>query len=253
MAIKISVAGVSMAFPASLRASLEKVSFEVAEGEVVCVVGPSGCGKTTLLRILAGVESPTGGEVSRRAGRADRPFACMVYQDLALFPWQTVLQNAALGPRLRGIPADQAATIAKECLRQARLTGVDGYYPHQLSGGMKQRLALARALASEAEVLLLDEPLGALDAATRRLLQDELQGLFRERGTTAVMVTHDIEEALLLGDRIVVMTAGPGRVKAILESPLPRPRTPEIRAAPEFAAAAGRLWSLLQEEVARSL
>ena len=251
MSSKISVSDVSMRFPRTGKTALEEIGFEVAEGEFLCVLGPSGCGKTTLLRILAGFQRPSSGEVLRRADGSGRPFNCMVFQDLALFPWKTALENVSVGPRFQGKPKEAAREIAADALRKMHLSGYEGYYPHQLSGGMKQRVALARAFASGAEVLLMDEPLGDLDASTRRLLQNELLQLWESQRKTIVFVTHDIEEAMLLADRILILSSG-GRIKSVIDAPFHRPRTSAIREDPRFGVLAGRIWNTLEEEVKKS-
>ncbi|MFH1618803.1 MAG: ABC transporter ATP-binding protein [bacterium] len=250
---KISVSGVSMTFHTKAKKALENIEFKVAEGEFLCILGPSGCGKTTLLRILAGFLTPTSGSIIRRAARPDRPFNCMVFQDLALFPWKTVIENVSIAPRLQGRTGTESEEIAATYLSRMNMSGFENYYPHQLSGGMKQRVALARAFASDAEVLLMDEPLGALDASTRRLLQNELLLLWESRNKTIVFVTHDIEEALLLADRILVLSSTPGRIKAKVDVPFPRPRTPDIRECPHFNTTAGHIWNMLEEEVKKSV
>jgi sulfonate transport system ATP-binding protein len=218
---------------ADVRA-LESVSLSVAAGELVTLVGPSGCGKSTLLRLLAGLESPTAGELWVGDERIAAPSADrgLVFQDPNLFPWLTVRRNI------------QAGLVARGVLRQRRhevdyflrLVGLDGFantYPHQLSGGMAQRVALARALVNHPKVLLLDEPLGALDAFTRMRMQDEVLALWQARGTTMLIVTHDIDEAIYMSDRIVIMTPRPGRVERIIDVPLDRPR---LRNSPDFLA-----------------
>jgi NitT/TauT family transport system ATP-binding protein len=177
----------------------------------------------------------------------------MVFQDLALFPWKTALENVSAGPRFQGKPELEAREIAAEVLRKMHLTGFEGYYPHQLSGGMRQRVALARAFASDAEVLLMDEPLGDLDASTRRLLQNELLQLWESQKKTIVFVTHDIEEAMLLADRILLLSSCPGRIKSMIDAAFPRPRTAAIREDPRFGVMAGRIWDTLEEEVKKSM
>jgi NitT/TauT family transport system ATP-binding protein len=230
-------------------AALDQVALTVAAGEFVTIIGPSGCGKSTLARILAGLEDASGGEiVVQMAGNGKQPLTAMVFQDYALFPWRTVQGNVTFGLERRGIPARQRQATADEVLALMGLTDFARYYPHQLSGGMKQRVALARALAANAEVLLMDEPFAALDAQTRTLLQEELLRLWAREQKTVVYITHAIEEAVLLGDRVVVLTARPGRVKAIYPIPLPRPRHLGMRSLPAFTAIAEQIWADLVAE-----
>jgi ABC-type nitrate/sulfonate/bicarbonate transport system ATPase subunit len=229
--------------------ALEDVSLSVAAGEFLCIVGPSGCGKSTLLRIVAGLVPQTRGEVEIRRDGADRPQTAMVFQDYALLPWRTVLDNVAFGPENRGVPRAERHRQAEEILAKVGLLRFARAYPHQLSGGMKQRVSLARALANDPEVLLMDEPLAALDAQTRNLMQEELLRIWSELGKTVLYVTHAIEEAVLLGDRVALMTARPGRVKAVLPIDLERPRTLEQKGSPRFAALYNEVWHLLREEV----
>jgi NitT/TauT family transport system ATP-binding protein len=215
--------------------ALEDVSIDVRPHEFVCLLGPSGCGKSTLLRMVAGLERPCSGEVTV-AGVAvtePHPSRAMVFQDHALFPWLDVARNVAFGLELNGTPR---AEIQRRVAHLVRLTGLGGFeraYPHQLSGGMKQRVGIARVLALAPEVLLMDEPFGALDAFTRMELQDELVSLWEREPFTTLFVTHDVDEAVFLADRVVVMSRRPGRAKAILSVSLPRPRR---RTDPAFAA-----------------
>ena len=206
--------------------ALSPVDLAIARGEFVCLLGASGCGKSTLLRIIAGFEAASAGEVlaAGKTVAGPGPDRGMVFQDYALFPWMTVRQNIAFGPRQRGLPRDEVSDIAT---RYAAMVGLGRFadrYPHQLSGGMKQRVAIARCLANEADVLLMDEPFGALDALTRAKLQDELLEIWQRTRTTIIFVTHSVEEAVLLADRVVVMSASPGRVDSDHPVGLPRPR-----------------------------
>ncbi len=207
--------------------ALESVSLEVAPGEFLIFLGPSGCGKSTLLQIIAGLEPPSSGEIrfpETAAGAGDGKRTSMVFQDYALFPWRTVLGNVAFGPEVRGVARATRDANAHRLIELVNLKGFEHRYPHELSGGMRQRVALARALANDPQVLLFDEPLAALDAQTRRVLQDELLRIWGDTGKTFIYVTHSLTEAVLLGSRIVLMTASPGRVKRIFDVPLPRPR-----------------------------
>ena len=235
--------------------ALRGATLDVVDGSFTCVIGPSGCGKSTLLRILGALETATAGQVvapPRANGRA-APEAAFVFQEHGVFPWFTVLDNVAFGCRMYGMPRRERTALAREWLARVGLTGFERAYPHQLSGGMRQRVAIARAFATGSPVLLMDEPLGALDAQTRLLLQEELLRLWEQERKTVVMVTHSIEEALLLGDRVVVMSARPGRVKAELDVPFPRPRGMDVERDTEFAELRHRIWTMLRDEVVSSM
>jgi NitT/TauT family transport system ATP-binding protein len=244
--------GASVQFGGEVMA-VEGLDLAVAPGEFLVVLGPSGCGKSTLLNLFAGFLRPSAGEVLLEGTPITgvEPRCGMVFQKYALFPWLTVRENASFGPSLRG--ASDAAERVDELLR---LVGVEDFaarYPAELSGGMQQRVALARTLANEPEVLLCDEPFAALDAMTRRLLQEELSRIVREARRTVVFITHSIEESLLLGDRIVVMTARPGRIKLEIENDLPLPRTRETLHLPRYRELETRLWETVREEVESAL
>lgn len=247
--VVVRALSVSYASPRGTVTALQDVSLSVDAGEFCCVVGPSGCGKSTLLRVLAGLIPYTAGEVQIRSDGGDRPLTAMVFQDYALLPWRTVLDNVAFGPENRGVPKAERYRHAREILAKMGLGGFEHAYPYQLSGGMKQRVGIARALANDPEVLLMDEPLAALDAQTRNLMQEELLRIWSQFGKTVVYVTHAIDEAVLLGDRVVVMTARPGRVKAVVPIDLPRPRTLEQKGSARFAQLCNEVWQLLREEV----
>src|SRR5271165_4452613 len=206
--------------------ALGRIDVTVAQGEFVCLIGASGCGKSTLLRIIAGFEEPTTGEVQVDGRRITGPGSDrgMVFQDYALFPWMTVRQNIGFGPRQRRLPRREVEGIADEFVKLVALERAANRYPNQLSGGMKQRVAIARVLANNANILLMDEPFGALDALTREQLQGELLAIWARSRVTVVFVTHSVEEAALLADRVLVMSAGPGRIEADIAIPLPRPR-----------------------------
>ena len=239
----IRVAGVHHAFDG--MPVLACIDLVVAPGEFVAVIGPSGCGKSTLLALIAGLEAPTAGtvEVRRADGRPGRP-ALMPQRD-ALLPWRTVGQNVAIGARLAGMDRDEAGEAARRTLERYGLAGFADHYPHALSGGMRQRAALARTVLGGADGWLLDEPLGALDALTRADLQGVLERAWSERRPTSVLVTHDLDEALLLADRVVVLSPRPARVVAEVTVPLGRPRGPETTLTPEFTALRGRLMAEL--------
>jgi ABC-type nitrate/sulfonate/bicarbonate transport system ATPase subunit len=229
--------------------AIEDVSLDINRGEFVTVIGPSGCGKTTLLNILAGFEHPSTGQVLLEDQSIDRPGADrgVVFQEYALFPWLTLRQNVEFGPRERGIPATLMREQTDRTLGMMRLAGAENRYPHELSGGMRQRAALARVLINDPKILLMDEPFAALDAQTRARLQREVARLWAETHKTVFFVTHSVEEAVLLGDRVIAMTAMPGRLKADVRIALPRPRDPT---SPSFNDHRRSLENLLTEEIA---
>ncbi len=234
--------------------ALQRFNLEVAEGEFVCIVGPSGCGKSTFLRILAGLEEESGGTVRIIPGPdPSKPLNNVVFQEYAIFPWKTVIENVAFGLQMRGVGRRERLAVAQEWLERVGLSRFAHYYPHQISGGMKQRVSIARALANDPEVLLMDEPLGALDAQTRAVLQEELLRIWDETRKTVVYITHSIDEAVLLGDRVVLMTAHPGTNKATFHVPLPRPRTLKSRATEEFRALTVAIWDSLKDEVMQAM
>jgi NitT/TauT family transport system ATP-binding protein len=233
--------------------AVDRVSLEIADGEFVAIVGPSGCGKSTLLRLVAGLYPPTEGSVEVRRSADDRPATAMVFQEHALFPWLTVRANVMFGPRNRGVSKKAAAEIADRKLARMGLARFAEYYPYQLSGGMKQRVGIARALAQDPEILLMDEPLGALDAQTRTLLQEHILELRRETSPTAIYVTHAIDEAVFLADRVILMTARPGRVKDSVDVDLDDSLGAEVRGTAEFARLSQEIWSHLRSEVEASL
>lgn len=233
--------------------AIENIDMTVREGEFLCIVGPSGCGKTTLLRILAGLEKQSYGKVIIRAKNPEKPLTSMVFQGESVFPWMTVQENVAYSLRIRGIPKNERLKIASHYLRLMGLEGFANAFPHQLSGGMKQRINVARAFVSDPEILLMDEPFGALDEQNRLLLQQELLKIWEGSGKTSIFITHSIDEALVLADRIMVMTAHPGRVKAIVPVDIPRPRDIlALRSSPAFGALFNQIWQLLQEEVLKA-
>jgi NitT/TauT family transport system ATP-binding protein len=234
--------------------AIDGVSLDIGRGEFFMIVGPSGCGKTTLLRILAGLESATSGtiEIDIPAG-SERPENAMVFQGESIFPWMNVWNNAAYGLRMRNAPASLIKERVGHYLDRTGLARFADYYPHQLSGGMKQRVSIARAFANDPEILLMDEPFSALDAQNKLLLQEELLRIWDEQKKTVVFITHSVDEAVYLGDRIMVMTAQPGRVKCFVGVPLPRPRAIiELQKAPEFGELIHRIWSELRDEVQRA-
>lgn len=233
--------------------ALQDISLDIDEGEFFCIVGPSGCGKTTLLRILAGLENNTGGQVNVKAGANGQPSNSMVFQEQSVFPWMNVRNNVAYGLKLRGVPKKERQEIADRYIRMIGLTRFADAYPHQLSGGMKQRVSVARAFANDPGILLMDEPFGALDEQNRILLQQELLRIWEKTRKTTVFITHSIDEALCLGDRVMIMTASPGRVKAIIDIDLPRPRDiAAIRTTMRYNELFQCIWLSLRDEVLRS-
>jgi ABC-type nitrate/sulfonate/bicarbonate transport system ATPase subunit len=235
--------------------ALEHISLAIPDRELSCIVGPSGCGKSTLLRLVAGLERPTSGTITLDGRAITGPSAerGMVFQSYTLFPWLTVRRNVEFGPELRGMPAAQRRRIAQAFIRQVGLDGFEDAYPDQLSGGMRQRAALARALANDPEILLMDEPFGALDSQTRALMQEMLLGIWEESHKTVLFITHDIDEALFLGDVVYVMSARPGRIKEEIAVDIPRPRSLEVLTAPAFTALKRRVLGLIREEAMRAL
>jgi NitT/TauT family transport system ATP-binding protein len=233
--------------------ALGPLDLEIADGEFLCIVGPSGCGKSTFLRIVAGLLTPSAGSVEIRPRRSDRPPVAMVFQDYSIYPWKTVLANARVGLDVAGVPRKDGNDRARHWLDRLGLGEFVDAYPDTLSGGMKQRVSIARALAVEPEILLMDEPFAALDAQLRTVLQDELLAIWQSDRRTVVFITHSLEESILLGDRIVVMSARPGRLIADVPVRFDRPRSPALRGEPEFAALEQEIWGVLRAEVDRTL
>jgi NitT/TauT family transport system ATP-binding protein len=227
--------------------ALENISFRTHRRELVCVIGPSGCGKSTLIRILAGLDEPTSGQMllDGKSVRGPGPDRGMVFQGYTLFPWRTVLQNVMFGLEMCGRGRVESEAEAREWVEVVGLRRFEHAYPYQLSGGMKQRVAIARALANRPRILFMDEPFAALDAQTRAQMQSYLLGLWKQIDITLVFVTHDLEEAVYLADRIVVLGANPGHVREIVEVPVPRPRTREQMVSPLFMATKKHLESLI--------
>ncbi|HLT20711.1 MAG TPA: ABC transporter ATP-binding protein [Thermomicrobiales bacterium] len=249
--MKLTVSNLTVQFPLGrdIVTALDNVSFELAAGEFCAIVGPSGCGKSTLLRTIAGLNEPTSGSVQIHASDPTRPDQAMVFQGTSVFPWMTVLRNAAYGLEMRRVDQPERERIAGELLRQVGLGDFLNAYPRQLSEGMRQRVAIARAFAMDPEVLLMDEPFGALDEQTRLVLQDELLRIWEETGKTVVFVTHGIDEAMILADRIIVLSARPGTLKADIRVPFPRPRSIEgVRSDPEFNQLFLEIWGLLRQD-----
>jgi NitT/TauT family transport system ATP-binding protein len=231
--------------------ALDGVTIRVEEKEFLGIIGPSGCGKTTLLRMLAGLETPSRGEITIRGERVSGPGPerAMVFQDFALLPWAVVAKNVEFPLEIRGVSAADRRAKAQKMIERVGLKGFENSYPKTLSGGMQQRVGLARALVVEPQILLLDEPFGALDAQTKRLLQDDLGKTLSEEGSTAVFITHDMAEAVYLCDRIIVLTSRPGRVAAEFEVALERPRDESMRKQPYFAELVDAIWRELKSMV----
>ena len=238
---------------AGLVTALDDVTLTVEPGEFCVIVGPSGCGKTTFLRMLAGLETPSSGELIVTGSGAQTPSNAMVFQGRSVFPWLTVRQNIAYGLKLRGSARNDRRSTTDRLLGVIGLTKFADAFPHQLSEGMRQRVAIARALAVDPDLLLMDEPFGALDEQTRLLLQEELLRIWEQTGKTVVFITHSIDESLTLADRIVIMSAHPGRVKDIIEVPFARPRElTAVRSDPEFASLFSHVWGSLRDEVIKA-
>ncbi|HET9793911.1 MAG TPA: ABC transporter ATP-binding protein [Thermoanaerobaculia bacterium] len=234
--------------------AIANLTFDVADGEFLCVVGPSGCGKTTLLRTIAGLLAPSSGSAEVDAAPApERPTTAMVFQDHGLFPWMTVVDNVAFGLERRSLPRAEKRRIAGDFLARIGLRDFRERFPHELSAGMQQRAGIARAFVADAPVLLMDEPFGALDAQTRLLLQEELLALWSASAKTVLFVTHDIDEAVRLADRILVLSGRPARVRAAMPVPLPRPRGEEALASAAALAIRQEVWELLRDEARREL
>jgi NitT/TauT family transport system ATP-binding protein len=227
--------------------AFQKLSLDVHRREFICIIGPSGCGKSTLIRIVAGLEDSSAGEI-RIDGHpvsGPGPDRGMVFQGYTLFPWRTVRENVMFGLEMRGKDASTADVEARQWLDMVGLTKFESSYPHHLSGGMKQRVAIARALANEPRILLMDEPFGALDALTRAKMQNYLMQIWRKVEVTILFITHDLDEACFLADRIVVMGSNPGRLVEVIENPIPRPRSTDLLLSPEFLSLKHRLEELI--------
>ncbi|WP_341704779.1 ABC transporter ATP-binding protein [Ferrovibrio sp.] len=260
---KLQIETVSRVFP-GLRGgpdtrALEPTSLAVEDNDFITILGPSGCGKSTLLRIIAGLDSPTTGRVLLDGAPVSQPGMArpgpdrgMVFQSYTLFPWLTVQQNICFGLREKNVPEKQQAEIAAHFIAQVGLKGFENHFPKMLSGGMQQRTALARALANDPKILLLDEPFGALDNQTRALMQELLLGIWEAARKTVLFVTHDIDEAIFMANRVLVMTARPGRVKSDIAIDLPHPRHYTVKTTPDFAAYKARLTEEIRVESIRA-
>ena len=234
--------------------AVDRVSFQVSQGEFICLLGPSGCGKSTVLNTIAGFETPFEGKVtvSGHEVTGPGPERGMVFQQPNLFPWKSVRSNIAYGPRMLGKSRQEVARITDSLIEMVGLMRFADAYPHTLSGGMQQRVALARALANRPNVLLMDEPFGALDAQTRVVMQEHLLKLWLQVGATIVFVTHDVDEAIFLADRVLIMSAGPGRIKRDLKITLPRPRTSAMLLDPAYLAIKQECLDIIRAESLRA-
>jgi NitT/TauT family transport system ATP-binding protein len=252
---KVRLRGLTKSFSVKGRRvdALAGIDLDIQVGEFLCVVGPSGCGKTTLLRILAGLEQQTSGSIEvARDQTSSRPLNSMVFQEQSIFPWLSVRDNVAFGLKAQGVVRRERYRIVEPFIRKVGLTGFEDALPHQLSGGMKQRVSIARAFATDPEMLLMDEPFAALDEQTKLILQAELLRIWDELRKTVIYVTHSIDEAIVLADRILVMSARPGRIKDILDvgQVFGRPRVVEqVKSSPQYGELFGRVWGQLRDEV----
>lgn len=230
--------------------ALNGVNLNIAENEFICVVGPSGCGKSTLLNIIAGLLEPTSGAVYLDGKQIEGTGVerGVVFQQYALFPWRTVVKNVMFGLEMKKVPKDEAKEIALKYIEAVGLKGFENAYPKELSGGMKQRVAIARAYAAKPEVLLLDEPFGALDAQTRVQLQTELLNTWEQEKKTCFFITHDVDEAIILAQRVIIMSARPGRIKRIVDIDIPYPRTQETKSDPRFLELKAQIWNEVYQE-----
>jgi NitT/TauT family transport system ATP-binding protein len=248
---KIAIQSVTKSFGSFV--ALDRLSLDVGAGEFFVIVGPSGCGKTTLLRILGGLERQSAGEVVVAGSDPRRPANSIVFQGDSIFPWMNVFDNAAYGLRMRRLPERDVQEIVRPYLEKMGLWRFRQHYRHQLSGGMRQRVSIARAFANDPDILLMDEPFSALDEQNKVLLQEELLRIWEETKKTVVFITHSVDEAVILGDRIMVMTAHPGRAKAMIDVPFPRPRDVlKLRATPEYGRLVLSIWEHLRDEVQRA-
>lgn len=229
------------------------ISFETAEGEFLCILGPSGCGKSTLLRIIAGLLEPSAGEVVYSGNGSAGPLNAMVFQEHGIFPWMNVIDNVAFGLEMRGVSRPERYERSLDFLKRVGLAAYARRSPHELSVGMRQRIAIARAFVTNPEILLMDEPFGSLDAQTRLILQDELLRIWSGHKKTVIFVTHDIDEAILLGDRVLVLTSVPGRIRDVIPVGIHRPRDLRIESTPEFLDMRMRIWNLIRSEVEQAM
>ncbi|MFC1848209.1 ABC transporter ATP-binding protein [Chloroflexota bacterium] len=254
--MKVSCHQVSKEFTTrhGVVSALSNISFETAEQEFLCILGPSGCGKTTLLRIIAGLLDPTSGAVNYKGQKSQNGLAtALVFQEHGVFPWMNVIDNICFGLETRGIGKKERHRTAIPLIEKMGLAGFLRNYPHQLSSGMKQRVGLARALVSGAAVLLMDEPFASVDAQMRLILQEQLLEIYQEYRKSVIYITHDIDEALMLADRIILITARPGQVKGEIKVDLPRPRNLDGRHSGELARMKTEIWGMIREEVEQTM
>ena len=250
--VKLSIKGLTKSFSQNGQTveAVADISVDFIANEFSAIVGPSGCGKTTLLRMLASLESPTSGKIVFGDCNPRKPKCNMVFQQQAVFPWMTVWKNIAFGLRRRGVKGSELRDTVERYIKLTGLSGFGTFYPYQLSGGMKQRVGVARAFANDPEILLMDEPFASLDEQNKTILQDELLRLWEETKKTVIFITHSIDEAISLSDRVIVMTKRPGKIKAILPIHLPRPRKMmELRTNAEYGELVYKVWRLLYDEV----
>ncbi|MGM5024104.1 ABC transporter ATP-binding protein [Tardiphaga sp. 367_B4_N1_1] len=249
---QISLSGVSKYFGSGFTA-LDDITIDIPQGEFFVIVGPSGCGKTTLLRILAGLETQSSGKVTINRADESRPVNSVIFQGDSLFPWMTVFDNAAYGLRMRHVPEREIADTVRLWLERIGLWRFRDRYPNQLSGGMRQRVSIVRAFANDPEILFMDEPFSALDEQNKVMLHEELLRIWEATKKTVVFITHSVDEAVTLGDRIMIMTANPGKAKALLDVPFARPRNVlELRQKPAYGDLVYHIWEQLREEVQRA-
>jgi NitT/TauT family transport system ATP-binding protein len=253
--MKLECRHLSKIFGEGVKATraLEDISFETQEGEFLCILGPSGCGKSTLLRIIAGLLDPTGGEVIYSGNNPAGPLNSMVFQEYGVFPWMNVIDNVAFGLEMRGVSRKERYERSLDFLKRVGLAQYATRNPHELSVGMRQRIAIARAFVNNPEILLMDEPFGSLDAQTRLILQAELLKIWSNHKKTVIFVTHDIDEAILLGDRVLVMTSVPGKIRDVIPVGIPRPRDLQIESTPEFLSMRMKIWNIIRSEVEQSM
>ncbi len=251
--VQISLKGVRKYFGSSGFVAVDGIDLEIPQGQFFVIVGPSGCGKTTLLRMLAGLESVSEGEMKINRLNPNHPENSMVFQGDSLFPWMTVYDNASYGLRMRGVPEKEVSEQVQHWLERIGLWRFRDRYPNQLSGGMRQRVSIVRAFANDPEVLLMDEPFSALDEQNKMVLHEELLRIWEATKKTVVFITHSVDEAVTLGDRIMIMTANPGREKAIIDVPFERPRNVlELRHNPAYGDLVFHIWEQLRDEVQRA-
>jgi len=253
--MKLECRHISKFFGEGVKATrvLDDISFETGEGEFLCILGPSGCGKSTLLRIIAGLLEPSRGDVIYSGNNTDKPLNSMVFQEHGVFPWMNVIDNVAFGLEMRGVPRKERYERSLDFLKRVGLAQYATRNPHELSVGMRQRIAIARAFVNNPEILLMDEPFGSLDAQTRLILQDELLKIWSEHKKTVIFVTHDIDEAILLGDRVLVMTSTPGRIREAITVGIDRPRDLRIESTQKFLEMRMKIWNIIRSEVEQAM